>query len=151
MSIRVRRLRAGDSDLKGVAEQLNSTDWYEGSQDFTEDSLRAFVTNEDNFYLIASIEDKVVGGLHAYGLLHPDGRKIIYIDEVDTIKQYRRQGVGKAMMVEMLKLATEYDATEAWLGTEEDNLAAMALYKSLNPYEEEQTVIFSYKTGKTDG
>lgn len=149
--LKLRRLRAGDGDLASVAHQLNSKDFYEGVQDFTAETLETFLKDDSNICIIATLAGKVVGGVHAYVLQHPDGRVIVYIDEVDTIAPFRRRGAAKAMMEETLRIARECGATETWVGTEEENTAAMALYRSLKPYEEESSIIFSYKPKDTDG
>ncbi|HSX41486.1 MAG TPA: GNAT family N-acetyltransferase [Candidatus Saccharimonadales bacterium] len=145
MNLSIRRLAKSDAGLARVAEELNSKDWYEGVQDFTADSLKKFLSDPDNFYIAAEVEGKVVGGLHGYVLLHPDGRKLVYIDEVDTIKGHRRQGVATAMMQEAFELSKERGASEAWLGTEHDNEPAKALYQKLGPSEIDEGPIYTYK------
>jgi ribosomal protein S18 acetylase RimI-like enzyme len=151
MAVAVRRLTASDTDLADVARQLNNKDWYEGAQDFTAESLRRFLAEEGNLYIVASFDGKVAGGLHAYSLQHPDGRIIVYIDEVDTIKGERRQGVATAMMEEAFRWSKECGASEAWLGTEHDNEPAKALYRKLGPSEVDEGPIYTYKVADRNG
>jgi ribosomal protein S18 acetylase RimI-like enzyme len=141
----VRRLTSAEPDIAVVVEQLNSADWDDFDHPFSEQSLRGFLGSDEHFYLVAEANGKLAGALHAYLLLHPAGHSVVYIDEVDTAKPYRRQGVATALMHEMLRLAAVAGAAEAWLGTEDDNEPAKALYRKLKPYEEEHGPIFSYK------
>ena len=142
--IKLRRLKPTE-DLAAVVAQLNSADWDDFDNPFNERSLRQFVQGDQRFYLVAEIDGKIAGALHAYLLLHPAGHSVVYIDEVDTAKPFRRQGVATAMMREMLRLAGQAGAKEAWLGTEDDNQPAQALYRKLEPHEVEHGPIFSYK------
>lgn len=144
-AVTVRRLTAGDADLAEVASHLNGKDWYEGSKPFTAATLLTFLQSPTNLYVVACIGGKVVGGLHGYCLLHPDGRKIVYIDEVDTIAGQRRKGVATAMMHEAFAWSKEQDAAEAWLGTEHDNEPAKELYEGLHPSEVDEGPIYTFK------
>lgn len=144
--VQLRRLKASDSDLENLAEQLNSSDWDDFGDKFSAESLRQFLQNDSHFYLVAIVGSKVAGALHAYILPHPAGHSVIYVDEVDTAKPYRRQGVATAMMEEMIRLGREYGVREVWLGTEDDNEPAKALYLKLQPYEVENGPIYSFKT-----
>ena len=48
-----------------------------------------------------------------------------------------RQGIARAMMDEMFNWGRELGCTEAWLGTELDNIAANGLYRRFAPKEDE--------------
>ncbi len=144
--LRIRRLRPGDGDLDQVATELNAQEWEDFDYRFSGASLLRFVEENHHIYLVAYWNDALAGAAHAYLLPHPTGHLIAYVDEVDTLSSFRLKGVAKAMMKEILELSRRQGATEAWLGTEEDNLAAKALYHSLGPSEvESPDVIFTYK------
>jgi ribosomal protein S18 acetylase RimI-like enzyme len=146
--IRLRRLTATDSDLAQISAELNAADWEASIKDFSAESLREFLTSDQRFYLLAYQGSEIAGAIHGYVLLHPTGVKYLYIDEVDTMVPYRRQGVATAMMQEVFSIAREYGCDEAWLGTEHDNIAAKALYVSLKPTEIENGPIYSWKIAK---
>lgn len=73
-----------------------------------------------------------------------------YVDEVDVLPEFRRQGVARAMMQKVLEIAAEWGLDEVWLGTEPDNMAANKLYKSMNPSEVEEFIGYTYKTKTKD-
>jgi ribosomal protein S18 acetylase RimI-like enzyme len=79
-----------------------------------------------------------------YELPHPDGEDMLYVHELDTHPDFRRQGVGQALMQELFKIAKERGLSEVWLGADDDNQAANALYRKLGPSEEGSTTTYSY-------
>jgi ribosomal protein S18 acetylase RimI-like enzyme len=84
--------------------------------------------------------------LHAIGYIHPAGHRYLYVDEVDTDESFRRQGVATALMRAAQQIAREMAATAVWLGADDGNDAAQALYRSLGPQEVEPGVVYTYKT-----
>jgi ribosomal protein S18 acetylase RimI-like enzyme len=145
MAATIRRLKPTDQDLAQIAAGLNAADSEVTYKTFTAESLREFVADDRRFYLIATTRGRIAGMLHGYCLLHPSGVKIVYIDEVDTVAQYRRNGVATALMRAAFGVARDYGAAEAWLGTEHDNTAAIALYEGLHPSETDNGPIYTYK------
>lgn len=141
----LRRLSADDPDLAEIAGQLNAADSEVTSKNFTGESLKKFLADPDNFYLVAWVDSKLAGMVHGYKLQHPAGVAYLYIDEVDTVKEFRRQGVARALMQEALQISKELGCSEAWLGTEHDNEPAKALYESLQPDEVENGPIYTWK------
>jgi ribosomal protein S18 acetylase RimI-like enzyme len=144
-NITLRRLTPTDPNLADIATQLNASDSEVTFKQFTAASLKQFLESGPTFYLIATIDSQLAGAVHGYLLLHPTGVKYLYIDEVDTVVQYRRQGVAKAMMAEAFNIGRELGAQEAWLGTEHDNEPAKALYEGLKPSEIENGPIYTFK------
>jgi ribosomal protein S18 acetylase RimI-like enzyme len=65
-----------------------------------------------------------------------------YLAELYVMPERRRQGLGRALMEAAIALAREEGADHILLGTEEDDVAARALYESLG---------FSNRGGKPDG
>ncbi len=148
-TIKLRRLQPTDPDLAAIATELNASD-SEVDKRFTDASLRDFLRDPERFYLLAYAGDHIAGATHGYVLHHPAGAKYLYIDEVDTMEQYRRRGVGRLMMEEAFRIGREHGCTEAWLGTEHNNEPAKALYLSLSPAEIENGPIYTWKLTTTD-
>jgi len=143
--VSLRRLKTTDADLAEIAAELNATDSEVSAKTFTAESLCEFLRFSPNFYIVAHVDGKLAGATHGYLHVHPAGPKYLYIDEVDSVKEFRRQGVARAMMLEAFAVGRELGATEAWLGTEHDNEPAKALYLSLHPSEIENGPIYTYK------
>jgi len=141
----IRWLSAQDADLAQVATELNASDSEISIKGFSESSLRDFLGSGNRFYVAAYVNDTLAGATHGYRLLHPTGITYWYIDEVDTLVAYRRQGVATAMMKAVLEAAAADGANEVWLGADDDNPDAKAFYQTLKPTEVDDGTIYSWK------
>jgi len=143
-AITIRRLHETDADLAGIVDQINDAPMETGPR-FTVASLRNFLADPKNVYLVATIEGRLAGALHAVRYLHPSGPWYLYIDEVDTAEPFRRQGVATRLMMSVMAIARDMGISEAWLGADDGNEAAHALYRRLHPSETEPGVIYTYR------
>jgi ribosomal protein S18 acetylase RimI-like enzyme len=140
----VRRLRGTDPDLARIVEQINSASM-EIDEPFTLDSLTEFLADDRNIYLTVHADGTLAGALHAIGYVHPAGQRYVYVDEVDTDEAFRRQGVASAMLRAACEIARGMAAHAVWLGADDGNDAAHALYRSLGAHEIEPGVIYTYE------
>ena len=140
----VRRLQRADRDLSTIVEQINSASM-EIDEPFTPGSLAEFLEDDRNMYLTVHADGQLAGALHAIGYVHPAGRRYAYVDEVDTDKAFRRQGIATAMLRTACEIARRMGAHAVWLGADEGNDAAHALYRSLGAQEVEPGVIYTYE------
>jgi aminoglycoside 6'-N-acetyltransferase I len=145
--IQLRRLKSTDPDLSDIARRLNEADSEVSVKAFTADTLKEFLSDRHNFYLLALSNGAIAGAVHGYLQVHPAGPKYLYIDEVDTMEPFRRHGVASAMLEETFAIGRELGASEAWVGTEHDNEPAKALYLKFHPYETENGPIYTYRLG----
>ena len=96
-----------------------------------ESSAREFLNDPRHRLIVALDKDVVVGFVSAVLYLHPDkSAPELWINEIGVAPTHQRQGIGKALLQAMLDHAKRSGCTEAWVLTERDNLAAMAMYKS---------------------
>jgi len=80
--------------------------------------------------IVAVGGDEVVGSLNGYSLRHPNSRQpqfLLY--EIDVKKQYRRRGVGAALVAAFVSEAQASGAFEVWVLTNHSNEAAMGMYR----------------------
>jgi ribosomal protein S18 acetylase RimI-like enzyme len=82
-------------------------------------------------HLLAAVSDgEIVGQLAAVVHHHPDLRPTeLYIDEVAVTPALQRQGIATRLLEAAFVLGRELGCSEAWLGTEPENLPAQALYR----------------------
>ncbi len=109
--------------------------------------LREFLGNPMNHLVVAVDDGTVVGMASAISYVHPDKPLQLFVNEVGVAAAHRRRGIGKRLMAEMLDHARRLGCTEAWVGTELENEAALALYRATSPTLEERVVIFTYEFG----
>jgi aminoglycoside 6'-N-acetyltransferase I len=80
-------------------------------------------------HLIAAIDDdRIVGFVSALDYWHPDKPRELWINEVGVSEAWRGRGVGSRLLQKTLEHARAIGCVEAWVGTEHDNEAALALY-----------------------
>lgn len=109
------------------------------------DLLREFLDNPMNHLVVAVAGGTVVGMASAISYVHPDKPLQLFVNEVGVATAHRRRGIGKLLMDFLLDHAERLGCTDAWLGTEADNVAALALYRATRRRpREEQVVVFTY-------
>lgn len=95
-----------------------------------EQALAAFLANAACYLIVSVIADKVVGSLNGYRLLRPGTREpqfLLY--EVDVKEEWRRRGLGVALVNAFAAEARASGACEVWVLTNGSNQPAMALYE----------------------
>jgi len=88
-------------------------------------------------FIVAEADGKVVGYIMCrveYGF--SEMRSILptkkgHIVSVAVLPEYRRRGMGRALVIHAMKALTEYGATECFLEVRVGNDAAISLYKNL--------------------
>ena len=125
MSVEFKRLSSGDGAIRAhVAEDV-----------FDEpiDAARtiAYLASPDHLMLVAIADGVVIAQIAAVIHRHPDKPTELYIDEVGVTPAHQRQGIARAMMVEMFAWGKSLGCEEAWVGTETDNIPARRLYETL--------------------
>lgn len=109
----IRRLGRGDEDvIRALAQDQPQT---------------ALLADERTTFLAAFDGDTPVGFAFGYELPRRHGRPtIFFVYEIDVDERYQRRGIGRRLMEELLR-----GREEAFVLTDADNEAAMALYASL--------------------
>jgi ribosomal protein S18 acetylase RimI-like enzyme len=77
----------------------------------------------------------VVGFVSAVHYIHPDKPPELWINEVAVAPPHRRRGIAKAMLKRMFEVGQLHRCTVAWVLTDRENPAAMALYESVGGRE----------------
>ena len=107
-------------------------------------SLAAEFLRDPRHHLIVALADeRIVGMITAVDYVHPDKPAQLWINEVGVAPSHRRQGIGRALLRAMLAYGRERGCTEAWLGTEHDNVAARGLYEDAGSVAE-PFVLYSF-------
>jgi aminoglycoside 3-N-acetyltransferase I len=109
----IRRLGPGDEDVVSA---------------LAEDKPQTALLADDRTTFVAAFDgDTPVGFAFGYVLPRRHGRpSMFFVYEIDVDERYRRQGIGRRLMEELL-----FGQEEAFVLTDAGNEAAMALYGSL--------------------
>jgi aminoglycoside 6'-N-acetyltransferase I len=91
----------------------------------------AFLNDPGHVIVLAFAGDLAVGMATGTVLLHPDKPPAMFVNEVGVRDAWLRRGIGKAVTEHLFAIARARGCEGIWLGTEHDNSAALALYRSL--------------------
>lgn len=116
------------------------------------DRIAAYLAEPNHMMILALADGLVVGQCAAVIHRHPDKVTELYIDEVGTASGWRRQGIARRMLEEMIAWGRERGCGEAWVGTETDNEPALELYRRTKPKPETEGtfVMFEFDLESAD-
>ena len=139
-------------DLTQLVQEINPAAWDEGNEIATYhvNALAAYLERQDTVFVVCHFvvgQSKTLYGMASARLeVKPyDNSKWLYVDEVDVCADQRQKGAGKALMRKLIEIARNNGCEEVWLGTEADNLAANALYRSLDPDDVASVIGYTYE------
>ena len=110
---------------------------------------RAFLDDARHHLAVAIDGGVVVGMASAVNYVHPDKAPQLWINEVGVAPTHRRRGIGRLLLDALLAHGRTLGCTEAWLGTEEDNVAARRLYESAGG-KAEPFILYSFPLEEDD-
>ncbi len=110
--------------------------------------LKNFLASDRNFFVAASISGAWAGYTFGYELIRPDHGSMLFLYSLDVLPQYRRHGVGTALLSFMRRIAEARDMRELFVFTTRSNKPAVELYKSAGgTIENGDDLLFVYPTG----
>lgn len=144
-----------DDDVRQLVNEINSAFWDSDNEmsEYDAEALSEYLTHQDTVFLacyeVVDGDSTLLGIASSRLEIKPYGHeRWLYVDEVDVCADKRCRGAGKAMMKKLLEIAEKAECEEVWLGTEPNNHAANALYRSLNPDDVAQFVGYTYEMAK---
>ena len=111
---------------------------------------RALLDDARHHLVVALDGGVVVGMASAVDYVHPDKAPQLWINELGVAPAHRRRGIGRRLLDALLAHGRALGCTEAWLGTEEDNLPARRLYEGAGSAAE-RFVLYSFPLAPGDG
>lgn len=139
-------------NLTRLVEEINSAAWDDANEMSSYDtaSLLAYLERQDTLFVACYVKENssrtLLGFASSRFELKPyGGEKWLYVDEVDVCSDQRQKGAGTAIMRKLFDLASNAGCAEVWLGTEVENVAANALYNSLEPDDVAQVIGYTYE------
>ena len=111
-----------------------------------ESFAREFLSDPRHHIVVAIANGVIVGFASAVHYIHPDKPPELWINEVGVAPSHQGQGIGKAIMKEILKLARGLGCKNAWVLTDRSNGPANRLYTSAGGHiSEEDMVMYELK------
>ena len=104
--------------------------------------LARYLANPNNWMCVAMADGVVVSMGMCVVHDHPDKPTELFLDEIGTGEEWRRQGAARCVMKKIFERADEHGIEEIWLGTEPDNIAARALYEGTGAKPEDALIYY---------
>lgn len=118
--MKVRRLGPGDEDTLATAVS--------DFRGLAAIDPAAFLADPSTFIFVARDDTGTVGWVYGYVLNRPEGRRAMFIYELEVAERVRRQGHGSRLIEACLAEARRLDCFKVWVLTETENSAARGLY-----------------------
>jgi ribosomal protein S18 acetylase RimI-like enzyme len=136
--VRIRRAVLGDGD-----EVARFEDAFDNR--VLPEETRRFLEDERHHLLLGYVDDRPAGFLSAVEVFHPDKRSELFLNEVGVMEGARRRGLARALVDELKRIGHERACVSMWVLTDEDNAAAMRLYRSTGGvWNGEPVVMFEF-------
>ena len=119
----VKQARPGDEDEVAL---------FQDAFDYTvlRDETIRVLNDQRHHLLLGYVDDQPAGFVSAVEVFHPDKRSELFLNEVAVMERARRRGVARALIDELKRLGRDRGCGVMWVLTDEDNAAAMRLYRS---------------------
>jgi len=110
-----------------------------------ENFAREFLADPRHHIVVAFSDGVVIGFVSAVHYIHPDKPPELWINEVSVTSSRQRQGIGKAILKEILQVGKELGCKNAWVLTNRSNKPAHRLYQSTGgKIGSDDTVMFEF-------
>jgi ribosomal protein S18 acetylase RimI-like enzyme len=109
-----------------------------------------FLSRDGHHLLMATINGVDVGFVSGVEMTHPDKGTEMLLYELAVAEPHRRRGVGRSLVAALVELAREQGCYGMWVGTDDDNVAALATYHATGAGEPEPSVILTWSFAAED-
>ncbi|MBA3363585.1 MAG: GNAT family N-acetyltransferase [Actinobacteria bacterium] len=107
--------------------------------------VRRFLSDPTHHLLIAYADGRPVEFVSGVEMTHPDKGTEMFVYELGVAPEWRRKGIAKALLLELVEIAKEQGCYDMWVLTYSDNAAATASYTSAGATRESAHVLFEWK------
>jgi len=113
----------------------------------SDEYVTSFLQDENNVVLVATLDEKMVGGLVAYVLTKFEmERKEVYLYDLAVSNKHQRMGIGRKLIEELKGITRSIGGYVVFVQADEGD-DAVAFYESLDPDENLRTRNFDYRVG----
>jgi ribosomal protein S18 acetylase RimI-like enzyme len=138
--VEIVRLTAGDEPVV-----LSAADLFDAPP--TPAWTERFLSAAGHHLLVAHSGETAIGFVSGVETTHPDKGTEMFLYELSVADAHRNRGVGRALVHALADLARERGCYGMWVGTEPDNLAALATYRAAGAAEPEPFMTLEWRFG----
>jgi ribosomal protein S18 acetylase RimI-like enzyme len=108
----------------------------------THELVERYLRRDGHHLIMAFVDDQPAGFVSGVEVDHPDKPTEMMLYELGVDEPFRRRGIGRALVTELLALAARQRCTGMWVPVEADDQQALAFYRSVGQAEHESAEIF---------
>lgn len=135
--MRIARLGVGDD-----AQVLAAAHLFDGPPEPA--ATRRFLADPNHHLLLAYEGDAPAGFVSGVEVTHPDKGTEMFLYELGVDEAFRGRGTAGRLVEALCELARECGCYGMWVGTEDDNDAARAVYRATGGTEHDAGVTFDW-------
>ena len=143
-SMKIRRLGPGDEHIV-----LAGSDLFDAPP--TAAYTARFLSSEGHHLLVAAGDAGPIGFISGVETTHPDKGTEMFLYELSVHPDHRRRGVGRTLVAALADLARDRGCYGMWVGTEADNVAALATYRAAGAAAPEPCVTLTWTFARPGG
>jgi ribosomal protein S18 acetylase RimI-like enzyme len=138
--VTVRRLLINDINIaRSIASSIM------GQPEVDTDVLSELLDDARSIVLAALDHDEPVAYLTAYCFPSLDGERLAYLYDIEVLNAFRRRGVAKMLVGQLLAHCRHLGVQSIWVGSSLTNLAACELWRTTGAKRDgDQYVEFTY-------
>jgi ribosomal protein S18 acetylase RimI-like enzyme len=121
VTVDIRELGAGDEGVLARAVRI--------FRDVDAVAPDLFLDDPRTHAFVALDGDTVIGWCYGYELLRPEGRWMMFMQQIDVVPERRRERVGRQLLDAFVAVARSKGHQQMWLYTAAGNEAARRLYE----------------------
>jgi len=117
---------------------------------FDYENIKKFYSDKNTISFIAKIENKIVGFVYGYDIIHPNGKHAYFIYSVGMLPDYQNQGYGTKLLEFVKQYIRKHNFFEMFVMTDKGNPRACHVYEKLggkNDYEDEICYVYNLESG----
>ncbi len=140
--------RCTNLDVELVIEAITKVKAEEDDGILNEIAINNFLAHENNYFLVATDCESVVGYAIGYSQNRVDMiRDMICLYEIGVLKEFRQQGIGRLLITELIEICHNINAIKMWVPTNKHNISACTLYEKTGGIASESgdEIIYTYR------
>ena len=110
-----------------------------------------FLADARHHLAVAIDRNTVVGFASGVHYVHPDKPAELWVNELGVAPTHRGRGVGKAVLGALLRAGRQLGCVQAWVLTDQENGAAMALFRSLGGTDPRPSIRLTFALHQSAG
>ena len=105
------------------------------------DRAKEFLNDPRHHLVVAYDGNDIVGMASGFHYVHPDKDPVLFVNEASVRDKYQNKGIGRSLIRFLCKYGKDQGFKEAWVATEQSNVAARKAYIAAGGIEDPEPIV----------